>query len=255
MLHPFLRGAARDRCAGPSPAPAAVAVSIVAAALVAAFLASPAAAGDALVVHLEPPAVADDSLAVAWSLSSLLDDGTRRSLESGVGADLLVTIELWRKRRFWFSSLAATRQIESSAWLDEKNRRFLLRDRGGATRAFASVAEMERFVASGAERRIAAASELDPEARYFVSVRVELRPLTMEAMRRIEWWMRGGEAPEEEGPAFPGIGLTRRLVGIAADLSGFGDRVGSARSEVFRPEELALRGRFGRVLCATSPNR
>lgn len=195
------------------------------------------AAADPLAVSLEPPRIRGDSLAAAWSVSGLLDDETRRSLESGVGVELVITIELWRKRRLWFGSLDASRTIEYSAWLDEHNRRFELHERGGgASRAFASVEELERFAGAPAVASVAALAKIAPESRHTLEVTLELQPLTLEAMRSIEWWMKGEPS---RGGALPGSGVTRRLTSIAADLSGFGKRSASARSVEFRLAEIA----------------
>ncbi|MFN0149926.1 MAG: DUF4390 domain-containing protein [bacterium] len=205
----------------------AAAATILCAAASAAF-----ADGEGLAVMLEAPLARGDSLAATWSISNLLDDETRRSLESGVGAELVITIEAWRKRRLWFGSLAASRTFEYSAWLDEHNRRFELHERGGGTsRAFASVDELERFVSSPTTVGVIAAADLGPTSRYTIAVSVELRPLTLEAMRSIEWWMKGEPS---RGGSLPGSGITRRITSIAADLSGFGKRTASARTDEFR---------------------
>jgi Domain of unknown function (DUF4390) len=202
-----------------------------------ALRAAPARA-DALSVALGEPHFAGDSLAVDWRITSLLDEGTRRSLESGVGADILITLEVWRKRRLWFSKVQASRVLEYSAFLDERNRRFELHERGGPNRAFATVAELESFIASPAAVAIAAGGDLSPNSRYFVSIEVEMKPLTLEAMRRMERWMGGSAHPEHGDGDDAGSGFTRGLIGIAADLSGFGDRVGSDRTEKFRITEI-----------------
>lgn len=197
--------------------------------------AAPARAED-LSVALGVPHFAGDSLAVDWRVTSLLDDGARRSLESGVGAEILITLEIWKQRRLWFNKLEATRVLEYSALLDERNRRFELDERGGPSRAFATVGELESFIASPAAVAIAASADLSSSSRYFVAIDVQLKPLTIEAMRRIEHWMGGSAHPEHDGG--PASGLTRGLIGIAADLSGFGDRVGSDRTEAFRVTEI-----------------
>jgi len=210
---------------------AALAVVICAAATTARAGAAP------LAVQLDPPLLRADSLAAAWSISALLDDETRRSLESGVGAELVITIELWRKRRFWFGSLAASRTIEYSAWLDEHNRRYELHERGGGTsRAFTSVEELERFACSPAAVAVDAVANVAPQSRLTLAVTVELRPLTLEAMRSVEWWMKGEAS---RGGTLPGSGITRRITSIAADLSGFGKRSASARTAEFRIDDVA----------------
>ena len=201
-----------------------------------ALRAAPARADD-LSVALGEPHFAGDSLAIDWRITWLLDEGTRRSLESGVGADILITLEVWRKRRLWFSKVQASRVLEYSAFLDERNRRFELNERGGPNRAFATVAELESFIASPAAVAIAAGGDLSPDSRYFVSIEVEMKPLTIEAMHRMEHWM-GGSAHSEHSESEHGGGFTRGLIGIAADLSGFGDRVGSDRTEAFRIPEI-----------------
>ncbi len=214
---------------------------LVARAMVATILCATAtaavASSDPLAVTIDPPFARSDSLAATWRISNLLDDETRRSLESGVGAELLITIEVWRQRRFWFGSVVASRALEYSAWLDEHNRRFELHERaGGTSRAFESVDDLERFVCSPTAVAVAAATELAPTSRYTIAVTVELRPLTLEAMRSMEWWMKGEPS---RGGSLPGSGITRRITSIAADLSGFGKRSASARSDEFRVGEIA----------------
>jgi hypothetical protein len=229
----------RDEVRGQRPGRLWIAAIVLAS--LAALRASPARADDLSVV-LGVPHFAGDSLAVDWRITSLLDDGARRSLESGIGAEIVITLEVWKVRRFWFNKLEASRVLEYLALLDERNRRFELNERAGPNRAFATVADLESFIASPAAVAIAASADLSLTARYFVSIDVELKPLTIEAMHRIEHWM-GGTAHSEHDHEDAG-GLTRGLIGIAADLSGFGDRVGSDRTETFRITEIG-RGEAG----------
>lgn len=236
-------------------ASAIFAPALFASMLLALATAAPAGA-ESLTIVLGRPHFTGDSLAIDWRITSLLDDAARRSLESGVGADLVITLEVWRKRRLWFSKVEASRVFEYSALFDERSRRFELLERGGGKRAFSSVGDLEQFLAAPAAVAIAAGSTLSPTSRYFIAITVELKPLTLEAMRRIEWWMSGSPAPkdeDEDGGGAPGSGLTGRLIGIAADLSGFGDRTGSDKTEAFRIAEIGRADAGGRIRPREAP--
>jgi len=67
-----------------------------------------------------------------------------------------------------------------------------------------------------------------------VSVRVTIRPLSAEDLDEVEDWLTG----EVKNPDAPERGMPGYLLGIAANLSGLGDRTALAKSEAFRPGSL-----------------
>ena len=104
----------------------------------------------------------------------------------------------------------------------------------GKSRLLPTLDSLESYLFSERHLPLAAAATLEPDGRYYVSVRVTIRPLTAEDLDEVEDWL-SGEAKTPDGPEH---GVPGYLLGIAVNMSGLGDRTALAKSEWFKPSLL-----------------
>ena len=216
-------------------APALVAPLLAALLLAALLLAAPAAAND-LGLFVGPVEVRDSVLTVTYRAETPWTPRFTETLLRGMPATVIYEVGVWKKRTFWFDKLVLASKSETRVFHDPWDHTFRVHT-GSARQKTRTVPTMEALDALlFAERRLPLTTlrALEPKARYYVSVRLTIRPLTAEDLDEVEDWLSG----EVKNPEGPERGVPGYLLGIAVNVSGLGDRTALARSETFRPRPL-----------------
>jgi hypothetical protein len=151
-------------------------------------------------------------------------------------ATVTYEVGLWKRRSFWFDKLALAMKSEHRVLYDPWEHAFRVRSGSvrGKSRIVPTLDSLESYLFSGRRLPLAAAASLDPEGRYYASVRVTIRPLSAEDLDEVEDWLSG----EVKNAQRPERGVPGYLLGIAANISGLGDRTSIAKSEWFRPSRV-----------------
>ena len=89
--------------------------------------------------------------------------------------------------------------------------------------------------------RVAPLSKLEEESKYTITVKVVMQPMSMESYQEIKRWL-AGEVKELNPKAIkstksPGRKAGDWLVGLVLNLTGFGDRVITAKGPAFHWKE------------------
>jgi len=155
------------------------------------------------------------------------------TLLRGMPATVTYEVGVWKRRTFWFDKLVLAIKSEHRVLYDPWDRAFRVRSgtRRGKSRIVPTLDSLTTYLFSERRLPLTAAAALDPGARYYVSVRVTIRPLTAEDLDEVEDWLSG----EVKNPERPERGMPGYLLGIAVNISGLGDRTAIAKSEWFRP--------------------
>lgn len=176
------------------------------------------------------------AIAVTYHVENPWTPRLTETLLRGMPATITFEVGVWKRRTFWFDKLVLAMKSEHRVVYSPWDRTF--RVRSGSTRKKPRVVptldSLESYLFSERRLPVAAISSLDADARYYVSVRVTIRPLSPEDLDEVEDWLSG----EVKNPNGPERGMPGYLLGIAANLSGLGDRTAIAKSEAFRPESL-----------------
>lgn len=158
------------------------------------------------------------------------------TLLRGMPATVTYEVGLWKKRSFWFDKLVLAIKSETRVFHDPWDGTFRVHS-GPArekTRTVPSIEALDALLFLERQVPLVVSDALDPDARYYVSVRLTIRPLTAEDLDEVEDWLSG----EVKNPNQPERGVPGYLLGIAVNVSGLGDRTALARSESFRPSRL-----------------
>lgn len=204
----------------------------------------------AALLFLAPPVLADDlgltvgpvieergAIIVSYSVENPWTPRLTETLSRGMPATVTFEVGVWKKRTLWFDKLVLAIKSEHRVIYDPWEKTFRLRSGAfhGKTKLVPTLDSLDVLLFSERHLPLAAADELDPEGRYYVSVRVTIRPLSAEDLDEVEDWLSG----EVKNPAPQERGVPGYLLGIAANVSGLGDRTALAKSEWFRPSLLA----------------
>ncbi len=198
-------------------------------------LAAPARA----VTIVDPRAMrVDDWAATTFRLADPFSERIEATLDRGMPATVLVTIDLWEDKTGWFDRLVAEQtvawRVSRNVWSDD----FALKRGAEPERTVSDAEAAEAEIGRPMRVRIAPLSQLDKDKRYYVIVSVTVKPLTVEDLRRVEDWL-SGEAKRTGKPGPGSIArLPRYIVGVLANLSGLGDETARWRGDSFAPTAL-----------------
>ena len=203
------------------------------------WLTAPVAARAAndLGLSIDPVEGSAGVVSVSYRVERPFTPRLEETMLQGMPATVTYEVGLWKRRSFWFDKLVVALKNEHRVIYDPWRKTFRVRSGAPAART-RSVATIDSLRASLFTMRglpVALVNVLEPEATYYVSVRVLIRPLAEEDLAEVEDWL-AGEVKDPEGTA---RGLPRYLFGITANLSGLGNRVAVVKSERFRPARLS----------------
>jgi len=202
------------------------------------------------------PAVADDLglsvgpvesihgvVAVSYRVENPFTPRLEETLLRGMPATVSYEVGVWKRRSLWFDKLVLAIRSEHKVLYDPWSRSFRMRSAapGAKSRSIPTLDSLTAALFSERRLPLVSAAALDSMARYYVSVRVTIRPLSAEDLGEVEDWLAG----EVKGPSGPPRGLPGYLIGIAVNVSGLGDRTALAKSEAFRPALLGAPRRIG----------
>ncbi len=207
-------------------------VAIVVAVL---FPAPPATASD-LGLSVGPIEKENGAITVSYRVENPLTPRLEETLLRGMPATVIYEVGVWKRRTFWFDKLVLAMKSEHRVVYSPWEKAFRLRSGSlrGKPRAVPTLDSLKSLLFSERRLPMAAVGSLEPTTRYYVSVRVTIRPLSAEDLDEVEDWLVG----EVKNPEHPERGMPGYLLGIAANLSGLGDRTALSKSETFRPSEL-----------------
>jgi hypothetical protein len=168
-----------------------------------------------------------------FHLSDAFSERIEQTLDRGMPATVSVTVDVWEDRPGWFDRLVAEQTVawraSRNVWSDD----FALQRGTDPEQTLPDVEAVEAEIGRPLRVRVTPVAGLSPNARYYILVSVDVKPLTVEDLRRVEDWLSG----EAKRTGKPGPGslarLPRYLVGVLANLSGLGDETARWRSESF----------------------
>lgn len=197
-----------------------------------------AIASNDLGLIVDPVESVKGAIAVSYRVENPFTPRLEETLLQGMPATVAYEVGVWKRRTFWFDkSIVALKREHKVAYVPWA-KSFRVRSGTGVSATTRSVASIESLKAwLFEERRLAVvpAAALDSTGTYYVTVRVTIRPVTEEDLGEVEDWLAGESTDPDETTR----GLPRALLGIAAGLSGLGDRTALVKSERFVPARLS----------------
>lgn len=191
-------------------------------------------------VEIGGPSVtrAGDWAAATLRVENAFSSRIKQSVERGMPVTVVVTVDVWQDRTGWFDRLVGERSVVLRAFRNAWSDDFTLRRDREPEHTIPDIATLAREISRPMRVSTVPLSRLDPGNRYYVILRVSVKPLTVEDLETVEKWL-SGEAKRSGKPGPGSIArLPRYLVEVLANLSGFGDEVARWRSGTFTLETL-----------------
>ncbi len=209
---------------------------IAGAILVAVFFRAPSAGATDLGLTVCPVGKENGAITVSYRVENPLTTRLEETLMRGMPATVIYEVGVWKRRAFWFDKLVLALKSEHRVVYSPWEKAFRLRSGSlrGKPRSVPTLDSLKSLLFSERRLPLAAVGSLEPGSRYYVSVRVTIRPLSAEDLDEVEDWLSG----EVKNPEGPERGVPGYLLGIAVNLSGLGDRTALSKSETFRPDAL-----------------
>jgi hypothetical protein len=200
--------------------------------------ASPSIASNDLGLIVDPVESVKGEISVSYRVEAPFTPRLEETLLQGMPATVAYEVGVWKRRTFWFDkSIVALKREHKIAYVPWA-KSFRVRSGTGVSAVSRSMVSLESLKSwLFEEHRLAVVpwAALDSTGTYYVSVRVTIRPVSDEDLGEVEEWL-AGESPDADQET---RGLPRTLLGIAAGLSGLGDRTALVKSERFVPARLA----------------
>jgi len=182
--------------------------------------------------------VASDTLFCRFDIDEVFFDRLIETIERGLSATIKYTIELWVPRRSWFDRLFHSEVVAYKIRYDSWSEEYVALGPEGELDAHASPRELSVMRAGLNRIPVLGVDRLEPDRTYYVTLNVQVQPLTVEEVRELEVWLRGTWGGAESGTGSRTMGISKGLFGLVKSLTGFGDEVVSARSENFSLMDL-----------------
>lgn len=161
-----------------------------------------------------------------------------QSLDRGMPVTVVVRVDIWQDRTGWFDRLVGEQTVMLRAFRNAWSEDFTLRRDPDGERMIPDLAALEGEIARPMRVHVVPMARLARGERYYAIVQVAVKPLTVEDLETVEKWL-SGEAKRSGKPGPGSIAkLPRYLVGVLANLSGFGDEVARWRGPRFTPDQL-----------------
>jgi hypothetical protein len=205
-----------------------------------AFLATLALPAHAVAVKGMAVARAGDWVTTTVQVDGAFSDRIAQSLDRGMPVTVVVTVDVWQDRAGWFDRLVGEQTIVLRSFRNAWSEDFTLRRDPDGEKTIPDLPGLEKEVARPMRVRVVRWNKLAPGDRYYAIVQAAVKPLTVEDLEAVEKWL-SGEAKRSGKPGPGSIAkLPRYLVGILANLSGFGDEVARWRSRHFTADSLPV---------------
>ena len=171
-------------------------------------------------------------------LEGAFNEDQEKTLLEGFPTHITYTVELWRDRGLWFDRLELSRTLSIKVTYDLWAERFVVKLRNDNLSKFQTIEDVAEATCMLPELKLISSDELDPSKKYYVSVNVRLRPLTIEELGELEDWL-SGERRSAEGRGGGVLSIPKYFVKMLLGSAGVTERSALTRSETFSIKPIA----------------
>jgi hypothetical protein len=174
----------------------------------------------------------DPFVRLSFELSDPLPEADIHGPTGSTPAALAYTIELWRERTNWFDAIVSSRTYGYRLEFDHLRSLYRAVTPDGKILETADRSELIQVICEQDSVVGARTADLKQGKDYYFAITARLTPIDINRLAEVEGWLSG---EIRTGTRRGGIlGVPKALVGVLADLAGFGDRSIVVRSDVFR---------------------
>jgi hypothetical protein len=184
--------------------------------------------------------IQDGALIVNFEVYELFSEEVLQGLQKGMTAALEYQIQLWKQRPHWVDQLVTEEFVRMKVSYDNWEKRYVLTTPQEGPRLM-NEDRIRHRCSQLVDFPMTSVDMLSDESPYSIAVKVILRPMSVENYQEIKRWL-AGEVKELNPKAIrtsksPGKKAGNWLLGLVLNLTGFGDRIITAKSPPFRWHE------------------
>lgn len=195
-------------------------------------------------VRLGEISLSGDTVYISAEAENLFSPRVLDGLRRGMTAAVEYHIQCWKDRRYWINQLTAEKSVRMKIHYDSWSKRYALTTRSG--QIMLDEKEMVEHCSRLIRFPLAAFSELDPDARYTVGIRLIVQPMTMDNYEEIRRWLTGEAreiSPKSLTEKESGERIGGWFLGMMLNLTGFGEQISTNRRTFYtvRGDSLIIR--------------
>lgn len=200
------------------------------------FILSGLSQGASKRVIIDSVKVKSDLLMLDFTAEGIIDQKVSEGLQKGLTSTIEYQIQLWEKKSGWINNLVSESAIRMKIYYDNWEKKYVIhsREEKRLTSSLETVREKCSIISNSP---VYNANQIDSTSFYFITVKVILRPLSVENYQEIKNWLSGeaksfqlkklGDTQQQEKQIKGG------MFKMLLALTGFGDRVISGKSDEF----------------------
>ncbi len=186
----------------------------------------------------------ENYLFIDFHADSLLTRQLLNGMQRGLTSSAQFRVQLWRQRGFLFgSTLLAERQYEIKSTYDPWEQKYVIIT--AAERRLTSALELVRhWWEQHHGVALAELKNLHPSRRHFVTIDLQVEPVSKESLNEIRGWLAGevkgagkSDSTNTANHKEKGRDIPDRLLNFLVTITGFGKRVISVKAANFRINE------------------
>ena len=179
--------------------------------------------------------ISEETLTSHFEVKGLFDREIIRGIQKGMTAALEYQVQLWKERRHWVDHLRSQKVFRTKINYDNWQKQYVLIHKDTTMQAvnedtlIQRYSKLSHFAVTGKEN-------LKQGEKYYITVKVVLRPISIENYEEIKRWLSGEVSeirPKNIATRSPGKRAGEWMFGLFRNVTGFGDRVIIAKSPTF----------------------
>ena len=188
-------------------------------------------------VVIDSVRVDSDVLLLNFHVEEIIDEKVAEGLQKGLTSTIEYQVQLWEKKGGLINSLVTQQDIRMKVFFDNWENKYVIMS-AEEKRLTNSIETVREKCAQIHNFGVASIKQLKSGSDYFLTVKMILRPLSMENYQEIKHWLSGkaksfnlkdiDDTDQQEKK------LKGGLLKMFLSLTGFGDKVISGKSSDFK---------------------
>ena len=177
-----------------------------------------------------------NQLLLDFSVHNLITNEMVTGLQKGMTTAIEYDIQLWKKRSKWIDNLIAEKRLRIKIHYDTWEKRFVFMTPNTESQTI-SAEEISHRCSEFTDFEMASAGDLETGSTYIIAIKIVIHPISVENIQEIKNWLKG-EARELIPKAIKdnrsaGKKVGDFVMGVLLNLTGFGDKIITAKSPTF----------------------
>jgi len=180
-------------------------------------------------IYLDSLFVEDGSLFFSFHISGLMNEKAVRALERGLTSEIVQHVQLWQTKKI-YSQVIFEDYYRVKVYFDNWDEKYVIS--APSERRLTADQQTVQYLCTHVNKlKIADSSQVDVNARYYLSIQTAFQPISDESYHELRNWVAGKARPEDQDKKK--VRKKGTFFGVLFDLMGFGDKEITFKSKDF----------------------